>query len=163
MYKIVNATVSDIPLIRELCFQVWPQTYASMLSQDQISYMLGLMYNEKALEEQMNAGARFLFLYEEDKPVGFASYHEITPAVFKLHKIYVLPSEQGKGAGKFIIDHIVAIAVAANGKALQLQVNKQNKARSFYEKLGFAVIEEKVIDIGSGYVMDDFIMEKPLG
>lgn len=163
MYKIVNASVSDIPLVRELCFQVWPQTYASMLSQEQISYMLGLMYNEKALEEQMNAGAQFLFLYEEEKPVGFASYQEIAPAVFKLHKIYVLPSEQGKGAGKFIIDHIVARAVQANGKALQLQVNKNNKARSFYEKLGFAVIEEKVIDIGSGYVMDDFIMEKIIG
>ena len=163
MYKIVNASVSDIPLVRELCFQVWPQTYASMLSQEQISYMLDLMYNEQELEKQMNAGAQFLFLYEEEKPGGFASYQEIAPAVFKLHKIYVLPSEQGKGAGKFIIDHIVATAVAANGKALQLQVNKKNKARSFYEKLGFAVIEEKVIDIGDGYVMDDFIMEKTIG
>ena len=43
---------------------------------------------------------------------------------------------------------------------LQLQVNRDNKAKYFYEKLGFEVVRTQVFDIGQGYVMDDYVMEK---
>jgi diamine N-acetyltransferase len=44
-----------------------------------------------------------------------------------------------------------------------LQVNKRNdKAINSYMKYGFAVRNTTVDDIGHGYVMDDFVMEKKL-
>ena len=46
--------------------------------------------------------------------------------------------------------------------ALQLQVNRNNKAKNFYEKLGFVVIDFQEFDIGHGHVMDDYVMEKKL-
>jgi diamine N-acetyltransferase len=160
VFEIRKANVTDIPLLRELCFQVWPQTYAGIISPRQIDYMLNLMYSESSLQQQMKDGAQFIFVYEGAAPVGFASYEKIRPGVFKLHKLYVLLSQQGKGTGRYMIDHIIGKIKEQGAIALQLQVNRRNKARSFYEKLGFAVIEEFDFDIGNGYVMDDYVMEK---
>jgi ribosomal protein S18 acetylase RimI-like enzyme len=163
MFRIQKATVEEIPLIRELTFQVWPQTYAPILSKEQIEYMLEMMYSEGALDQQMKEGTRFLIVYENEEPVGFASYQEIQPSIFKLHKIYVLPSQQGKGTGRFLLDHILEEIKQNGAAALQLQVNRYNKARNFYEKLGFTVIEEADFDIGNGYFMNDYVMEKAIG
>ena len=81
---------------------------------------------------------------------------------WKLHKIYILATQQGKGTGKFVIDHIIKEIKLQGAIALQLQVNRNNKARSFYEKLGFVVIDEADFDIGNGYFMNDYVMEKKL-
>ena len=51
MYEIKKAETDDIPLVRELTFRVWPQTYASILSQEQIDYMLEMMYSEASLKK----------------------------------------------------------------------------------------------------------------
>lgn len=162
MLKIHKASIADIPLIRKLTFAVWPQTYAAILSQEQIDYMLDLMYSETSLQNQMSEGSQFIIIYDDNEPVGFASYQETAPQIFKLHKIYVLASQQGKGTGKFLLNSIVEEIKNTKAKALQLQVNRFNKAKSFYEKLGFVVIDEKDFDIGNGYFMNDFVMEKKL-
>lgn len=162
MFSVRPATTGDIELIRQLTFRVWPQTYASIISREQIDYMLDMMYSPASLEKQMNDGARFIIAYDGDEPVGFASFQEIKPAVYKLHKLYVLTTQQGKGTGRFLIDHICNTIKPEGAKALQLQVNKMNKAKTFYEKIGFTVKEEMILDIGNGYVMDDYIMEKEL-
>ncbi|MBI5856822.1 MAG: GNAT family N-acetyltransferase [Sphingobacteriales bacterium] len=162
MFSIKNSSADDIPLIRELTFQIWPQTYAAIISPEQIDYMLNMMYSESSLKKQMNDGSQFIIVYENERPVGFASYQEIKPSVFKLHKIYILADQQGKGTGRFVIDHILSEIKKAGAASLQLQVNRHNKARSFYEKLGFTVIEEADFDIGNGYFMNDYVMEKKL-
>ena len=160
MLSIRNAILTDIPLIRELTFKVWPQTYAAILSKEQIDYMLEMMYSEVSLQKQMADGCRFIIVYNEAQPVGFASYQEIKSSVFKLHKIYVLTSQQGKGTGRFLIDYIISDIQQKGATSLQLQVSRKNKARDFYEKLLFTVIDEKDFDIGNGYFMRDYIMEK---
>lgn len=162
MYKILEATDRDIPLIRELTFKVWPQTYATILTQNQIDYMLEIMYSEESLRKQMAENCRFIIIYDDSDPVGFASYQFIGNDVYKLHKIYVLPSQQGKGTGKFLIDYIIDDIRSKKGSSLQLQVNRNNKAKSFYEKLGFKIIQEADFDIGNGYFMNDYVMEKKL-
>ena len=161
--SIRSASEKDIELIRTLTYQVWPQTYAGLLSQEQIDYMLQLMYSKQSLEKQMRDGARFLLVYDGKEPVGFASWQEMSRGVFKLHKLYVLPSQQGKGTGRFIIEHISAAAATLGGHVLELQVNRNNTAKQFYERNGFTVAREAKIDIGNGFVMDDFIMQKTLG
>lgn len=163
MFNITKATVDDIPLIRELTFQIWPQTYAPIISPEQIEYMLDMMYSEASLKKQMEEGAQFIFVYENEKPVGFASFQETGAYVYKLHKIYILLSQQGKGTGRFVIDYIIKHIRQRGAISLQLQVNRSNKAKDFYEKLGFTVIREADFDIGNGYFMNDYVMEKDLG
>jgi ribosomal protein S18 acetylase RimI-like enzyme len=73
-----------------------------------------------------------------------------------------LPSQQGKGTGRFLLDYILKEIKQQGAVSLQLQVNRYNKAKDFYEKLGFTVIEEADFDIGNGFFMNDYVMEKKL-
>jgi len=41
-------------------------------------------------------------------------------------------------------------------------VNKYNPSYDIYRHLGFEVIDSVVTDIGEGYVMDDYIMQRKL-
>jgi len=69
MFEIKKAVTGDIPLIRELTFRVWPQTYANILSQKQIDYMLEMMYSEASLKKQMTEDAcQFIIVYEDGNP-----------------------------------------------------------------------------------------------
>ncbi|MEO7306028.1 MAG: GNAT family N-acetyltransferase [Ferruginibacter sp.] len=164
MPEIRKATIGDIPLIRELTFAIWPQTYSSIISKAQLDYMLDMIYSPASLQKQMEEeGCTFIIVYDDDDvPVAFASYNEIKPKTWKLNKIYILPSQQGKGIGKFMINYIVNEIKPLHAKALQLQVNRQNKAKDFYSKLGFTIIETADFDIGNGFFMNDYVMELAL-
>ncbi|HQV55462.1 MAG: GNAT family N-acetyltransferase [Chitinophagaceae bacterium] len=158
-----NATINDIELIRELTFKVWPQTYSSIISKEQIDYMLEMMYSNKSLALQMAEGSQFIIVQDTKKPVGFASYKPVAINIYKLDKIYILQTQQGKGIGKFVIDYILQQIKDRGAESLQLQVNRNNiNAKSFYEKIGFRIIQEADFEIGNGYFMNDFIMEKKI-
>ncbi len=163
MLSIRNAGIENIPLIRKLTLAIWPQTYSSILSNEQIDYMLDWMYSPASLQKQMDEeGCFFILAYDEEKAVGFASYNQSAPQIWKLNKIYILPSQQGKGAGNFIMSHIISEIKKTGAKTLQLQVNRHNNAKQFYEKLGFKIIDTADFDIGNGYFMNDYIMELTL-
>jgi len=162
MFNIRDATKEDIPLLRDLCFRIWPQTYAEILTREKIDYMLDLMYSPASLENQMDKGSQFVFVYDDDEPVGFAAYLPKGNGIYKLDKIYILPSQQGKGTGRFLIDHIIRTIAKMGAVSLQLQVNRNNKAKGFYEKLGFSTIDYQDFDIGNGFFMNDYVMEKKL-
>lgn len=157
-----RAYEKDIPLIRELSLQVWPQTYATILTREQIDYMLNMMYSEPALLKQMKDRQEFIIVNDGRDPIGFASFSLAEPGVYKLHKIYLLPAIQGRGAGRFVITEILKAIARKGGKSLLLNVNRNNKAKDFYEKLGFTIIREEDIDIGNGYYMNDYVMEKKI-
>ena len=160
VFTIRHATDEDITLIRELSLQVWPQTYASILSKEQIDYMLDMMYSEASLHRQLQDNHHFIIVYNAGVPVGFASYSRLQSNLFKLQKIYVLPVHQGRGTGRFIVEQIISDIQEQGAETLLLNVNRNNVARHFYEKLGFEVICEEDIDIGNGFFMNDYIMEK---
>lgn len=159
VYSIRLATTTDIELIRSLCFKVWPQTYASIISEEQIEFMLEKMYSPLSLANQLNEGAHFLLLYNQAEPIGFASYQVITPTHCKLHKLYVAVSEQGKGGGRILMQYIIEQCKQKGVQHLELQVNRQNSAVVFYEKLGFYKRETADFDIGNGFFMNDYIMQ----
>lgn len=162
MLVIRKAESDDIALIRSLCMDVWPQTYAPILAVEQINYMLDQMYSPEALQKQLDEGQHFLIVYNAAMPVGFASYSETEPGIFKLNKIYILPAHQGRGIGKMVIDYVMAEIRSKGARALQLNVNRHNGAKEFYQKLGFQSIRSEDIDIGNGYFMNDYVMEKQL-
>jgi ribosomal protein S18 acetylase RimI-like enzyme len=80
----------------------------------------------------------------------------------KIHKIYILPETQGKGIGKKLLDYIVEKAKENRNTILSLNVNRYNSAYEFYVKIGFEKKGEEDINIGNGYLMEDYIMEKQL-
>ena len=158
------ADLEDINTIGFLAQQIWPGTYGTILSPDQVRYMLALLYSPAALRQQMlDDKHNFLIVEEEEEPVGFASWSPAAePGIYKLHKLYVLPGRQGKGLGKIMLNFIFEDIRALGARVLTLNVNRHNKARQFYEKLGFSVVCEEDIDIGNNYYMKDYVMEKKL-
>ena len=110
----------------------------------------------------LELGHAFILLIENETPIGYASYSKMTPEYqerFRLHKFYLQPAYHGMGLGKMMMNDILKDVLSLQGSSLELNVNKYNPALGFYKKLGFSVISEEVIEIGEGYVMDDYIME----
>ncbi len=158
----VEIGTEQIPAIQSLANVIWPPTFSAIISSTQLSYMLNMMYSEDSLTRQMNSGSVFLLAMEGEKEVGFASY-ELNykgTSKTKIHKLYLLPETQGKGYGRKMIDHIAAIAKENEQTAITLNVNRFNTAYSFYLKTGFVKTAEEDIDIGQGYLMEDFVLEK---
>lgn len=159
---IQKADIPDIPVIQTIAYQTWPVAYGAILSRAQLEYMLANMYSEEALRKQMESGHQFYLAVNENGPLGFASVSEETSEIFKLNKLYVLPNIQKTGAGKGLLHAVIQYAGSKKGKRLQLQVNRHNDAKNFYIKQGFRIIREADIDIGNGFFMNDFIMERLL-
>jgi diamine N-acetyltransferase len=162
MIEISIATVNDIVTIQTIAKITWPVAYGEILSQAQLDYMLYKMYSDEVLKDNLtNKGHHFILAKENDVCLGFASfeYNYISKDVTRLHKLYLLPSAQGKGVGKKLIDAIVEKAQKNHSTSLSLNVNRFNKAVSFYKKVGFEIIAEEDLDIGDGYLMEDYKME----
>jgi diamine N-acetyltransferase len=127
--------------------------------------MLEKFYSLSSLENQLLERKHiFLLIQEEDTYLGFCSYelHCEHTASTKLHKIYVLPQTQGKGVGKVLLDAVENIAKENNDTAVFLNVNRNNSAQEFYKHKGYSIIKTEDINIGNGYLMEDFVMEKIL-
>jgi ribosomal protein S18 acetylase RimI-like enzyme len=151
----------DLWQIRELALYIFPFTYKEILEEEQIDYMMDMFYKAENLVAQFDAGQAFLIIYSGGKPTGFAGYSPLNEnGYFKLNKIYLDFREQGKGIGRTLMNEVITRIKADGGKTLQLNVNKNNKAVGFYLAMGFAIKESVSLDIGNGYFMDDFVMEK---
>lgn len=155
-----HAGPDDIHLLRTLALQIWPSTYAPILPRRQIDYMMDMIYSPAALRQQIEEEKhQFILVYNAGHPIGFASYNELEPGLYKLQKIYVHPQQQGRGTGRFVINQVLNDIRPRGARYLQLNVNRHNTAKGFYEKLGFRVIREEDIDIGNEYYMNDYVME----
>ena len=160
MIHLEKINKKQLPIVKDLAYAIWPSAYREILSAEQLNYMLDNFYSIENLENQMDKGQVFELLFEDSNVVGFVAY-ELNcneTGLLKIHKIYLLPETQGKGFGKFMIDEVIKIAKENQQKGVFLNVNKYNKAQFFYNKLGFNISKEEVIDIGNNYIMDDYVM-----
>jgi GNAT superfamily N-acetyltransferase len=172
--QITLAGLTDRDFIRSVSERTWPSTYGHIISQEQIDFMLDWMYSDESLEKQMDSGCVFYIASikkenEQWEAVGFCSVspeeeeNNSTEKVegskaHKLNKLYVLPTAQGTGAGKALLNKSIEVAKASGSSSLFLQVNKQNDAYTFYLKHGFVKEQEFKFDIGNGFFMDDYVM-----
>jgi len=159
-FSIIKAGLAQIEDIIQIAHATWPATYSAILSPEQLAYMLEQFYNKTYLAERMKQGNLFYLVQQADEFLGFMELEiDEKPGYTKLHKLYVLPKAQGLKLGRLLLDEAILIAQQAAQAGLFLNVNRYNKARSFYDKLGFEVIETVDIHIGNGFYMNDFIMQ----
>lgn len=146
--------------IRELAIRIFPDTYREIVEQVQIDYMMELFYRPENLINQFESGQVFLVIDLNGKAAGYASYTRLNQSGdFKLNKIYVDMLEHGKGLGRTLVLDLISRVKSAGGRNLELNVNKNNQAVGFYKAMGFRMKREELLDIGSGYFMDDYVME----
>lgn len=159
---IITATTNDIETIQNIALPTWKATYSEILSSEQMEYMLEMMYSNESLTAQLSDNNQtFLLACEDNKKLGFVSFEVVgNEDKVKLHKLYVLPDQQGKRIGETLIKEVEKRAAAAKKIAVQLNVNRFNKALNFYKRVGFEIIEEVDVEIGNGYLMEDYVLEK---
>jgi diamine N-acetyltransferase len=154
-----KADTSSVPLIAKLAHTIWNQHYPSIISLEQISYMLDRMYSEESLKEQMTSKGNDFYLIKQDgKDIGFISVSKIKeePNGVFIHKFYLDQTLAGKGAGTTAHNELVKLL---HPSIMRLTVNRQNyKSINFYFKNGFKIESVADFDIGNGYVMNDFVM-----
>ncbi len=140
---------------------IWRVCYVGILSEAQIAYMLERMYAPARIRHEMAEGVKWEWVIASCRRIGYLSYScDAGSRQAHLHKIYLLPEEQGKGIGQKCLTRAAAAAAAAGCRVLDLNVNKRNRrAIGAYEKFGFRIAAAVVVDIGSGFVMDDYLME----
>lgn len=117
--------------------------------------MIPMMYASEVLQKQIEI---FSLLEMEGKAIGYCAFEKTSETDGKLHKLYLRPAVKQKGAGSFIIDQISHKARLIGLTSIYLNVNKHNSAVEFYLKKGFIKDREMILDIGNGYVMDDYVM-----
>jgi GNAT superfamily N-acetyltransferase len=158
IYK--KATNLDCKLIYDLALEIWNQHYVPIIGQDQVDYMLRTLYSESALTNQMKEGQNFTLIYSNEIPIGYFSISKKGEVSF-LHKFYIDSREQSQGLGTKVMNKI--ITQSKGEKTIELTVNRQNfKTINFYFKNGFRIKSVEDFDIGNGYFMNDFVMEKKL-
>jgi ribosomal protein S18 acetylase RimI-like enzyme len=160
--QIAPASREHLPEIAQLAGVIWRAYYPRIISREQIEYMLSRMYDLTTLENELANGISFDRLLIADKLAGFASYGAVEHTM-KLYKLYVHPDWQRHGLGTQMLAHVEQTARARGFAKVVLGVNKANRqAIAAYEKNDFLIRESIWSDIGGGFVMDDYIMEKLL-
>ena len=161
----IRATELEIDIIRDLAKKSWYENYRGILSDDQIRYMLDLMYSEQELRSHFKNHNYLYYFIEnsEQQPIGFMGFEkDFDGNTTKLHRIYLLKDEKSKGYGKKAIGFLKKWVRDEGNLRIILTVNKNNPAIQFYQAQGFKIYDEKVFNIGHGYVMDDYLMEVQL-
>ena len=157
-------SVDQLNIVQDLAYSTWPDTFKDILSSEQIEYMLEWMYNLETLRKQVESGHQFYILEDNLVPKGFIGIELNYPKKnrLKIQKLYVLPHLQGAGIGKKLIEKAIQVANQNGICELSLNVNRFNKAVTFYKHIGFTISYEENIDIGNGYLMEDYVMSYKL-
>lgn len=156
---------TDAWMVTQLAEQIWPVVYSKMISSEQIRYMLESMYDLELLKQQINQqGIRYALIQNEGANIGYLAWEPSQDGHFAfIHKLYLLPAVHGRGIGARALQWIQEQATTCSLRALRLRVNKQNSpAIRAYMREGYFIEEQITSDIGSGYVMDDYLMRKDL-
>jgi len=156
------ATHSDIQIIAHLAHEIWTEHYTPIIGSAQVEYMIEKFQSVAAIKEQIGDGVEYHLVRYQGDSAGYISAYKKKESLF-LSKIYVLSSLRGKGIGKTMMNFISERAHQLSCENITLTVNKYNtNSINAYKRMGFLIVEPIVIDIGNGFIMDDYLMKKAL-
>jgi ribosomal protein S18 acetylase RimI-like enzyme len=132
-----------------------------LIGQAQVDYMVAKFQSPEAMQSQIDSGYEYFQIQQFGVSVGYAAIrHDVADARTFISKLYVVAAYRKSGAGRQSLELIERMARQRGATRLWLTVNKGNPSVHAYERLGFKIVEAMVMDIGGGYVMDDYKMEK---
>lgn len=158
-------TQEDQKQLARLADEIWHEYWPAIIGQAQTDYMVNRFQSLEAIKRDMEC-ARYEYwlirLRDSGELVGYTGGHEEPETNrYFISKIYLRKEHRGKGFARETIIHYEALAAKRGLFALYLTVNKHNvQGIRAYRGLGFLTIDAVETDIGDGFVMDDYIMEK---
>lgn len=156
---------SHIREIDELAYRIWTEHYTRIIGKTQVDYMLLNFQSAEVIKKQIEEGSRYFLVYHAGKAVGYFAIlaNQEDNSLF-LSKLYVEKESRGNGIARLCLEYMEDICIADGLDRIWLTVNKYNSnSIKAYERLGFKKVEELVQNIGEGFVMDDYRMEKIIG
>jgi len=155
---------SEAGEISRMAHEIWPVVYREMISKEQTGFMLDWMYRPDRILSEIESGVRYFWIQPDGRRLGFTSFGPVLKGeVCQLHKLYIHPSFHRKGFGISSLRAIEKRLTACGATALELRVNRRNQAAiALYRKAKFQLLREDIKEIGGDFVMDDFILQKPL-
>ncbi len=162
MIKISLMEASEAKDIATLAIPIWQEHYTPIIGSDQVSYMLEKFQSEAAIKQQLAEGYQYFQVFYMDVLTGYFSVQVRQPNRFFISKFYLSEQARGKKIGTAMLAFIEQQAMKNNCTQLDLTVNKFNPAYEIYLKLGFENVGSVEMDIGNGYIMDDYLMRKTL-
>lgn len=161
--EILKITDAQLPIIRELALRIWPDVFNPILPPGQVEYMLDKSYSIEALGNACRQGEVFHLVKLDGKAIGYISLTDFGDKTGKLNKIYLDPHVRGKGIGKKLLQFAANWGIQHNLDRMILNVNKNNqRAIKVYQSAGWTHYSEETIDIGNGFICDDYIFELKL-
>lgn len=153
----------SVVAVETLANEIWREYYIPIVGREQVEYMLKRFQSKKAITAQIKEGfLYYLIKNERNQYIGYCGALPKEEELF-LSKVYLTAPNRGKGCGRQMIEFIEEIAQERRLQKITLTVNKNNTgAIHAYKKMGFAMTEAIVQDIGGGFFMDDYKMEKQL-
>lgn len=138
---------------------IWEAHFTPLIGAPQVAYMLERFQSAVAISAQVQKdGYEYYILWLDSQAMGYFALRDD-----QLSKIYTHPDVRGRGMGHALLEHARQVLRSRNKTRIWLTVNKGNQtALDFYRRHGFAVADAMRIDIGNGFVMDDFRMEADL-
>ena len=155
-------TIEQLKQIEALAEIIWREHYTPIIGIEQVDYMLEKFQSVETMQSQIDEGYSYYLVHKNNTPVGYFSIQKRDDAMF-LSKLYVLKFNRGQGIGKASMDYITQQAKATACSKITLTVNRNNENTiNAYGALGFENVGELVADIGNGFVMDDYLLEKQI-
>lgn len=157
-------TAEEITSLAQLGSEIWYEYYVSIISNEQIKYMVEKFQSVQAITDQIqHQGYEYYFMNMNGQNVGYLGIKQEDRKLF-LSKFYIHQEHRGQGYASKAMDFLAEICKNRRLGTIWLTVNRYNDtAISVYEKKGFGIVRTQVADIGNGFVMDDYIMEKEIG
>ena len=160
-------TPEQLATVAALAREIWYEYYVPMIGLAQVEYMVARFQNAAAMQAQILEGYEYFLVRQQDtsgqaRDVGYCAVQVQPEGVMFLSKFYLHHAARGSGTGRRCMEFIEGLARGRGLESLWLTVNKGNPAVQAYQRLGFRITAELVMDIGGGFVMDDFRMEKSL-
>ena len=151
----------DINELADIAWEVWHEFFSSLLSPGQIDYMVEKFQSRRAVSEQLAGGYGYFFMVlENGEKIGYTGVKTDGGKLF-LSKLYRLKKYRGCGYASQAFAFLEDMCRDKNLSSVWLTVNRHNThSIDVYTAKGFVKVREQVADIGCGYVMDDYIMEK---
>jgi GNAT superfamily N-acetyltransferase len=159
-------TEEQIALVARLAREIWTEHYTPIIGPEQVDYMLERFQSAEAVKRQLQQEGYEYYLAEcGGKPAGYlALVPGREPGAMFLSKIYVHRRHRGRGLGADMLELAEERAEELGLERIYLTCNKHNTGSlAFYRAHGYANAGPVVTDIGGGYVMDDWRMEKEPG
>jgi diamine N-acetyltransferase len=152
---------SQVAAVARMASVVWNEYYVPLIGQAQVDYMVARFQTAEAMQSQIDSGYEYFQIRQSGENIGYAAIrHDAHEARLFISKLYLLAAHRKSGAGRKCLELIERIARDRGVTHLWLTVNKGNPSVRAYERLGFQIAEALVMDIGGGFVMDDYKMEK---